>query len=536
MNATVELDYLIIGAGPAGLQLGYFLEKAERNYLILEAKENAGSAFEQFPRHKKLISINKVYTGYENSEINLRWDWNSLLSDSEDMLVKNYSREYFPHSDDFVRYLRDFATNFDLKIQYNCQVTQIAKDEKFLVTDSQGNTYQASRLIIATGFSKPYIPQIPGIELAENYTNVSVDPEDFANQRVLIIGKGNSGFETADNLAATTSLLHICSPHPVEMAWKSKYVGHLRAVNNNLLDTYQLKSQNVVLDAHIDSIERRNDEYIVWFDYTHADGEKEYLVYDRVIVCTGFRFDDSIFAESCKPELTINDRFPAQTSEWESVNVKDLYFIGVLMHMRDYKKKQSGFIHGFRYNIKALHDILERKYYHKELPYQQMAATTDNLTKMIIERVNRSSALWQQTGYLCDLIVISDDGKQARYYQDLAKDYVHDSDLGEHDHYYVITLEFGLDIIYASPDPFAVERIHKDDVERAALSSGIHPIIRRFCGNNMICEYHVIEDIASEWIEDVHVKPLREFMDGQLTLESFLVEASQRKVSVPAIS
>ena len=535
MNATVELDYLIIGAGPAGLQLGYFLEKAERNYLILEAKENAGSAFEQFPRHKKLISINKVYTGYEDTEINLRWDWNSLLSDSEDMLVKNYSREYFPHSDDFVNYLRDFATHFDLKIQYNCQVTHIAKNGRFLVTDSNGNVYSALRLIIATGFAKPYIPEIPGIELAENYTDVSIDPEDFANQKVLIIGKGNSGFETADNLVSAAALIHIASPTPITMAWKTKYVGHLRAVNNNFLDTYQLKSQNGVLDATISKIERQGEQYVVSVDYTHANGEQEDLIYDRIIACTGFRFDDSVFDQSCCPQLAINDRFPKQTCEWESVNVKDMYFAGVLMHMRDYKKKQSGFIHGFRYNIRSLQQIFEQKYHNQPLPHRRITPNSEELTKAILDRVNVCSALWQQTGFLCDLIVVSDETKEAQYYEALPKDYVHESELGQARHYYTVTLDFGYEV-EQMPEPFAINRVHKDDAENAAQSAFIHPIIRRFCGDTLIAEHHVIEDLAAEWVEDVHIEPLQEFMDSQLTLESFLVEASHRKVPVAATS
>ncbi len=515
-----EFEYLIIGAGPAGLQLGYYLEKANRDYLILEGSNKAGNFFNKFPRHKKLISINKVYTGFEDSEINLRWDWNSLLSDSEEMLFKNYSREYFPHTDDLVRYFGDFANHFNLNIKYNCQVVRIAKNNKFMVIDSNGNVFSAARLIVATGFSKPYVPDIPGIEFAENYTDVSVDPEDFANQRVLIIGKGNSGFETADNLVATASLIHIVSPTPVEMAWKTKYVGHLRGINNNFLDTYQLKSQNVVLDANVEKIEFKEGKYIVTFTYGHADGEVEDLIYDRVIVCTGFRFDNSIFDESCQPQLTINNRYPNQTSEWESTNIKDLYFVGILTHMRDYKKKQSGFIHGFRYNIRALHQILDYKYYNQQLPCQRIDCTAEILMQTIIQRVNKSSGLWQQTGYLCDLIVVSKDDNKARYYRDIPTDYVHDSNLGQQKHYYTVTLEFGLDIIFASPDPFAVERIHKDDVERASLSSGIHPIIRHFCGSKLIAEHHVIEDIDSEWLEDVHTNPLLKFLSHQLSSES----------------
>ena len=40
---TDSLDFVIIGAGPAGLQLGYYLEQAQANYRILEASSSAGS-------------------------------------------------------------------------------------------------------------------------------------------------------------------------------------------------------------------------------------------------------------------------------------------------------------------------------------------------------------------------------------------------------------------------------------------------------------------------------------------------------------
>jgi hypothetical protein len=54
------MDYLIIGAGPAGLQLGYFLERSGRDYLILEAGSHPGTFFRKYPRHRQLISINKT--------------------------------------------------------------------------------------------------------------------------------------------------------------------------------------------------------------------------------------------------------------------------------------------------------------------------------------------------------------------------------------------------------------------------------------------------------------------------------------------
>ena len=39
------IDNIIIGAGPAGLQLGYFFEKNSINYLIFEKNDICGSFF-----------------------------------------------------------------------------------------------------------------------------------------------------------------------------------------------------------------------------------------------------------------------------------------------------------------------------------------------------------------------------------------------------------------------------------------------------------------------------------------------------------
>jgi thioredoxin reductase len=507
-----SFEYLIIGAGPAGLQLGYFLEKAGRNYLILEAGNTAGTFFKRFPRHRTLISSNKVYTGYDDKERNLRWDWNSLLCDKDELLFAKYSKEYFPPADEMVRYLTDFAEAYKLNIRYQTRAVRIGKKADFEVVDQNGKAYSGKRLIIAAGFTKPYLPPVPGIELAELYTEVSVDPDDFINQKVLILGKGNSGFETAENLIPTAAVIHLASPNPVSMAWKTHFVGHLRAVNNNFLDTYQLKSQNAVLDASVENIERGGDgKYVVSLRYTHANGEKEDLIYDRVIACTGFRFDPSIFDETCRPELTINDRFPNQTSSWESTNVKGLYFAGTLTQARDFKKSTSGFIHGYRYNISALHRIFEQTYHENPLPSYPVPSTARGLVDAVIKRVNESSALWQQFGFLCDLIVVPETGEGARYYEELPVDYVRDTRSGLNDPYYTVTLEFGK----ITSDPFNIER--HPEPGQAARSTFLHPVIRRFAGGGLIAEHHILEDLYGEWVkEEAHIRPLHEFFEHAL--------------------
>ena len=510
-----EFEYLIIGAGPAGLQLGYFLHQAGHNYLILERGGSPGTFFKTFPRHRSLISINKVYTGFDDPEINLRWDWNSLLTDGNELLLKDYSKEYFPQADAIVKYLDDFASRFHLNIQYNARVARVTKENGFKLTDEEGNVYSCQRLIIATGFTRPYIPPIPGIELAENYYDVSVNRDEFANRKVLIIGKGNSGFETADNLVSTAAVIHLASPNSLNMAWKSHFVGHLRAVNNNILDTYQLKSQNALLDAAVDSIRKEEDKFIVSISYAHANGEKEELVYDRVIACTGFCFDVSMFDENCRPALVINDRFPAQTSAWESTNVPDLYFAGTLMQARDYKKTTSGFIHGFRYNLRALHRIMQSKYHGEEWPNCSIDMNAESLMQAVITRVNKTSALWQQFGFLCDLIVVSDDLKEARYYEEVPVDYIMDTEFSDHDHYYTVTLEYGA---HNFDDPFAIKRVARDEVDQSHRSNFLHPIIKRFSGKTMLSEHHIIEDLAADWTEDVHTEPLLKFFDENLIL------------------
>lgn len=504
------MDYLVIGAGPAGLQLAYFLEQAGRDYLVLEAGPTPGTFFRTFPRHRQLISSNKPHTGCSDPEFNLRMDWNSLLSEDPQLRFTRYSERYFPPADEMVRYLSDFAASSRLRIQYDTRILSITRNGVFSATDEQGRTYESKSLIIATGVSKPYIPPIPGIEAAELYTDVSVNPRDFVDQRVLIIGKGNSGFETADNLIETAAVVHVAGPNSIKLAWKTHFVGHLRAVNNNMLDTYQLKSQNAVLDGNIERIVRRDGSYFATVSFSRANEVKKEIRYDRVIVCTGFRFDASIFADDCRPQLIHWDRFPAQTSEWESTNAPDLYFAGTLMQVRDFKKSTGGFIHGFRYCVRALHRILERKYHEQAWPHTIMPSESSALMEAVTARVNRTSALWQQFAVMCDVIVVERDGA-ARYYEELPVDYVHDSDFGAADAYFTITLEYGPDHDKHDPFDITLKRVAQDDTEHSFDARYLHPVVRHYRRNTLIGEHHIAENLENEWNGPAHREPLTAF-------------------------
>jgi thioredoxin reductase len=481
---VTRTDYLLLGAGPAGLQLGYFLERAGRDYLILERGATPGTFFRTFPRHRQLLSINKQQTGFDDAELNLRMDWNSLLSDQPNLLFTRYTDRYFPDADVMVRYLADFAATNRLNIRYGTRAVRVTRNERFQVTDQHGEVYEAPLLIVATGPSMPYLPPIPGVESAELYGTVTVDPGDFHDQRVLIVGKGNSGFETAANLLETAALIHVAGPSSIGMAWQS-FDGPGRP-----------KPQKALLDGQILNIERDEGGYRVRMS---TAGE---LRYDRVIVCTGFRFDGSIFAEDCRPELVINDRFPAQTSAWESVNVPDLYFAGTLMQVRDFNRSTSGNIHGFRYCIRALHRILERRYHGTPWPPRGLPADPEALMVAVLCRSNRTSALWQQFGMLCDLVEL--EGAEAAYYEELPVGYVHESRLGTDESYFTITLEYG----------YGHSRVDSFDV-----STHLHPVVRHYRGGALIAQHHVAESPENAWTAQLdHREPLRAFFARELTL------------------
>jgi thioredoxin reductase len=506
------VEYLVIGAGPAGLQLGYFLGKAGHNYKILEAGAAAGEFFRRFPRHRTLISINKVYTGYTGRDKNLRFDWNSLLCDDDRFLFKNYTRKYFPHADDLVKYLTDFAEHYRLHVAYNTRVVRVSRNaDGFHVEDQNGHVHVARRLVVAAGLTRPYIPPVPGFELCDTYQEVSVSPQDFTNQKVLIVGKGNSAFETADNLVETAAVIHLASPHSVNFAWRTHFVGHLRAVNNNFIDTYQLKSQNALLDCDVERVERLPDGKLkATVRYHFAHGEREDLVYDRVILATGWRMDPDIFDDSCKPRMAIKNRFPEQTSAWESVNVPGLYFAGTLTQQRDFKKTTSGFIHGFRYNIRALVRIFEERYHGKPWPRRAVEGTPEAVCEALLERINQSSALWQQFGFLGDVLVPEADGIVS-YLEELPVAYVAEGGIGRLDDYCVLTLEYGDNSERDLIQPKGAYRPEKNDAANAHTGPGLHPIVRRFRGGRQVAEHHVMEDLYGEWYEDVHTGPLLEF-------------------------
>lgn len=504
-------QYVIVGGGPAGLQLSYYLQRAGADYVALERADAPASFFRSFPRHRRLISLNKVHTVSTDPEIRLRWDWNSLLNDSPGLLFPTYSQEYLPKADDLVRYLADFQNLHDLNVRYGTAVHGIERSGDGFLVRTGDSVLRCRCVVVATGWGAPYVPQIKGIEHAVGYEEMDTDPALYAGKRVLVVGKGNSAFETANAILGHAAIVHLASRRPLRLAWNTKHPGDVRGQYGAILDSYQFKTLHAVLDCVIDEISWTGDHYEVRITYTHADGEQAVLEYDTVIRCTGFRMDTSIFDPACRPETERDDRLPALRPDWSSANVEDLYFAGTLAQARDFRRASSAFIDGFRYNLRTLTTLLRERYDGVALPYDTVPSDPQKLTSLVLDRVNWSSALWTQFEYLCDVLVLDEASGLVRHYTDLPEDYAV-SRFGDEPHYYTVTLRWGRDDY---GDVFAVER--HPEPGRAQESAFIHPVVRRYRGTELVEERHLLEDLLADWRrQDRHVEPLLAFFEKHL--------------------
>lgn len=52
---------------------------------------------------------------------------------------------------------------------------------------------------------EPYVPPVKGIEHATGYDGMDVDPAAYAGKQILVIGKGDSAFETGTAVLGTAS-------------------------------------------------------------------------------------------------------------------------------------------------------------------------------------------------------------------------------------------------------------------------------------------------------------------------------------------
>lgn len=499
-----RIENVVIGAGPAGLQAAHFLAQRGEEYVVVERSDHPGAFFDAYPRHRKLLSINKRFTGCPDRESRLRYDWNSLLGDEDCPMFTDYARDYFPSADAIPRYLQDYATHHRLEIRYGVEVERVERLATGLrIAIAGGESIECRRLFVATGLSRENLPEIEGVELCDRYSSMEVDPDAFTDQRVMIVGKGNSAFETAQNLIETTQKIWVCGPQRVRLAWATHYVGDVRAINNDFLDTYQLKAQNNILDGELSSVRKNASGTLTAEVYFESRRRSYRYECDRVILCTGFRLDTSIFAEDCQPEMHDCGRLPLLNCDWESTNVSGLYFVGTLMQSRDYRRTMSAFIHGFRHNVRALDRILEARSLGRWPATQHLPRDSSALARALIERLSTSAAMLLQPGFLGDVVLTGRSGEEAQYLEDVPVDYARERLLPKSDTMYVATLEYKE--MDGNMDPFAMPRgvgVTEDYY--------LHPVIRRYAPGQATARVFLPDDLDNDWRnEPEHFSRLR---------------------------
>jgi putative flavoprotein involved in K+ transport len=186
-SAGERRDVVVIGAGQAGLAIGYLLARQGRRFVILEAAEVIGAAWRA------------------------RWDSLVLFTprryDGLPGLAFPGDPDGYPTRDEVIVYLERYAATFGLPVELNSPVRSLTMAGDTFVLGLEGRRLEAEQVVVATGpFQVPHVPALARQFAPEIVQMHSVDygrPEDVPQGRVVVVGGGNTGYQIAKELSAT---------------------------------------------------------------------------------------------------------------------------------------------------------------------------------------------------------------------------------------------------------------------------------------------------------------------------------------------
>ncbi|WP_107766960.1 flavin-containing monooxygenase [Nocardioides terrigena] len=212
--STEERDVLIVGAGFAGLYQLNELRKRGHNVHAVESAAGLGGVWywNCYPG-ARVDTWGPMYQ-FSDPELWRDWNFSELYPDWSEV------RAYFQHVDN--------KLNLSNDISYNTRITAARFDEdsrRWMVTAESSETDEIREistryLLMCTGFgSKPYIPEIPGLEsfagIAHHTARWPQEGVDLTGKRIAVIGTGASGVQVAQESAPVAAQVTVFQRTPM---------------------------------------------------------------------------------------------------------------------------------------------------------------------------------------------------------------------------------------------------------------------------------------------------------------------------------
>jgi putative flavoprotein involved in K+ transport len=194
------LEVVVVGGSQAGLAMAWHLARQGLRFVVLEAGPEVGHVWRS------------------------RWDSLKLFTPAQYDALPGMPfpapADTYPTKDPVADYLQTYAATFELPIRLDGKVTGLRQVGEGFEVRTADQTYHARQVVVATGpFQVPFVPP-PAAKLDASVTQIhSADyrnPQALPDGPVLVVGGGNSGFQIAEELAATRQVdLSIATTYPM---------------------------------------------------------------------------------------------------------------------------------------------------------------------------------------------------------------------------------------------------------------------------------------------------------------------------------
>jgi putative flavoprotein involved in K+ transport len=183
MSSTTpeRVHTVVIGAGQAGLSVGYYLSRRGLPFVILEANQRIGDAW-----RRRWDSL-RLFTP-------ARYDGLAGLPFPDDP-------DAFPTKDQMASYLESYAAHFALPVRTGVRVERISREGGRYVVTAGGQQIEADHVVVAMAVYQH--PRVPAFSADLDSAIVQIHSSQYKNLSqlrpggVLIVGAGNSGSELA---------------------------------------------------------------------------------------------------------------------------------------------------------------------------------------------------------------------------------------------------------------------------------------------------------------------------------------------------